>query len=195
MSAFNTIAANTYSANRSVLHDDEISEDAPIITHNESTAGDPYMRPSAPRVFHKNPQPIMIASGDMNGVGKEYRYPLGPGMNCMMILDDGATVCNAQGYWYCDQTMTCCGAQTLFRGCGKIMCDRHCNKQYGDQYNQRLTNWHCSEEECADRFYEGQKKCCLIAFFTFICCFCMVGIWSFGSSDKYDQEMANQTEY
>ena len=110
MSAFNTIAANTYSANRSVLHDDEISEDAPIITHNESTAGDPYMRPSAPRVFHKNPQPIMIASGDMNGVGKEYRYPLGPGMNCMMILDDGATVCNAQGYWYCDQTMTCCGA-------------------------------------------------------------------------------------
>ena len=109
MSAFNTIAQNTYSANRSMLpEDDEISEDAPVITHNTS-ASDPYLRASAPRIFHKNPQPIMIASGDMNGVGREYRYPLGPGMNCQMILDDGATVCNAQGYWYCDQTMTCCG--------------------------------------------------------------------------------------
>ena len=134
MSAFNTIAQNTYSANRSMIDekDEEISMDEPVITQ---ISAEPYLRPSAPRVFHKNPQPIMIASGDMNGVGKEYRYPLGPGMNCQMILDDGATVCNAQGYWYCDQTMTCCGVQTLFRGCGKIMCDRHCNKQYGDQYN------------------------------------------------------------
>ena len=104
--------------------------------------------------------------------------------------DDGS-ICNAQGYWYCDQTMTCCGLQTLFRGCGKIMCDEHCSKQYGDQYNQRITNWHCTDEDCADRFYEGQKKCCLIAFFFFVASFILVSMWSFSTSDTYEQEMGH----
>ena len=132
----------------------------------------------------------MIASGDMHGNGREYRYPLGPGMNCQMVKDDGS-ICNAQGYWYCDQTMTCCGLQTLFRGCGKIMCDEHCSKQYGDQYNQRITNWHCTDEDCADRFYEGQKKCCLIAFFFFVASFILVSMWSFSTSDTYEQDMGH----
>ena len=87
------------------------------------------------------------------GSGKEYRYPLGPGLNCEMYLADGITLCNEQGYWHCDQTMTCCGMYTLFKGCGKRMCDQHCSKQYGDQHNMRLTNWHCNEPECSDRFY------------------------------------------
>ncbi len=36
------------------------------------------------------------------GSGKEYRYPLGPGLNCEMYLADGITLCNEQGYWHCD---------------------------------------------------------------------------------------------
>ena len=134
----------------------------------------------------------MIACGDISGNGREWRYPLGPGMNCQMCLGDGITVCDQQAYWYCDQTMTCCGLITLFRGCGQRMCDKHCKKQYGDQYNQRLTNWHCTDPECDERFYEAQKKCCLIAFFTFIILFCIVGIFSFSGSDDYEK-MDDQT--
>ena len=43
-----------------------------------------------------------MCPGDLTGAGKEYRYPLGPGMNCQMKLGDGVTPCNDQGYWYCD---------------------------------------------------------------------------------------------
>ena len=93
MSAFNNIAQNTYSANRSVLDasamtgdDEQISEAAPVIRHI-STGNEPYQRGA--KTYHKNPQPIIIASGDMNGYGKEYRYPLGPGMNCQVVKDDG----------------------------------------------------------------------------------------------------------
>ena len=109
-------------------------------------------------------------------------------MNCEMKLSDGVTPCDDQAYWYCDQTMTCCGMVTLFRGCGARMCDKHCKKQYGDQYNQRLTNWHCTDPECDERFYEAQKKCCLIAFGIFVFLFIVVGIFSFSGSDKYDVE-------
>ena len=70
----------------------------------------------------------MIYGGDFTGAGKEYRYPLGPGFNCQMHLADGVTRCKDAAYWYCDQTMTCCGVQTLFKGCGKTICDKHCNK-------------------------------------------------------------------
>ena len=82
---------------------------------------------------------------------------------------------------------------SLFKGCGKRMCDQHCSKQYGDQHNMRLTNWHCNEPECSDRFYQAQKKCCLIAFFTFLFLFCLIGIVSFSGSDKYDVEMGLPT--
>ena len=137
---FNSIANQNYSANKSRLDESTISDDVPEISHMVPTAtadqeGVPYQRTNDGRIIHKNPKPIIISSGDFTGAGREYRYPLGPGYNCEMMLTDGVTVCQAQGYWYCDQTMSCCGAYTFFRGCGKIMCDRHCKKQYGDQYN------------------------------------------------------------
>ena len=59
MSAFNNIAQNTYSANKSILDetaqtngDDEnnISENEPVIKH-VNTSGEPYQR----KVYHKNP--------------------------------------------------------------------------------------------------------------------------------------------
>ena len=30
-----------------------------------------------------------------------------------------------------------------------------CSNEQRDQYNQRLTNWHCTEPECDERFYEA----------------------------------------
>ena len=74
------------------------------------------------------PKPILICPGDFSGAGKEYRYPLGQGLNCQMCLSDNITLCKEPAYWYCDQTMTCCGMYTLFKGCGKRMCDNHCMK-------------------------------------------------------------------
>ena len=46
-------------------------------------------------IIHQNAQPILISPGDFMGSGKEYRYPLGPGLNCEMYLADGITLCNA----------------------------------------------------------------------------------------------------
>ena len=56
--------------------------------------------------------------GDLTGAGKEYRFPLGEGLNCQMYMADGVTPCIEAAYWHCDQTMTCCGFHTLFTGCG-----------------------------------------------------------------------------
>lgn len=142
-------------------------------------------------------KPIMICPGDFSGAGREYRYPLGDGLNCQIKLSDGATVCNDAAYWYCDQTMTCCGMHVLFKGCGKRMCDTHCAKQYGDQTNMRLTNWHCTDEDCAERFFQAQKKCCMIAFAIFVTLFVLVALWSMGD-DEYTMDQgkfdANKTD-
>ncbi len=116
-----------YSGDKSFLNESEISIDQPVIKHIVSAESDPYHRHWG-RVIHQNPEPIMICSGDFTGAGKEYRYPLGPGMNCQMKLGDGRTPCNDQGYWHCDQTTSCCGLYILFRGCGQRMCDKHCQK-------------------------------------------------------------------
>ena len=48
----------------------------------------------------------------------------------------------------------------------------------------RLTNWHCSDEECADRFFQAQKKCCMIAFVIFCLLFVMIAM--FTSPDEID---------
>ena len=52
---------------------------------------------------HSGPaKPIMICPGDFSGAGKEFRYPLGEGLNCQVKLSDNMTVCNDSAYWYCD---------------------------------------------------------------------------------------------
>ena len=38
----------------------------------------------------------------------------------------------------------------------------------------RLTNWHCTDEECAERFFRAQKKCCMIAFAIFVVLFACI---------------------
>ena len=85
----------------SLISDDQISEDAPVIQHFIPQGSDPNQRHWG-RVVHQNQEPILVCPGDLTGAGKEYRYPLGPGMNCQMKLGDGVTPCNDQGYWYCD---------------------------------------------------------------------------------------------
>jgi hypothetical protein len=129
---FNQIANAALNTTASVMDASQIEEDQPVI---QNMGGPTQRNVGGSNVIHKNPPPILIACGDISGNGREYRYPLGPGMNCDMKLGDGITPCEAQAYWYCDQTMTCCGMVTLFKGCGKKMCDKHCKKQYGDQYN------------------------------------------------------------
>ena len=78
-----------------MINDDEISESAPVVTRLTPVpnVNDPYHRHWG-KVIHQNPQPILICPGDFTGAGKEYRYPLGPGMNCQMKLGDGVTPCN-----------------------------------------------------------------------------------------------------
>ena len=80
------------------MDDSQIEEDNPII--RDLSTG-PVQR-NVNGIVHKNPPPIMIACGDISGNGREWRYPLGPGMNCQMKLGDGITICDQQGYWYCD---------------------------------------------------------------------------------------------
>ena len=41
------------------------------------------------RKIHRDAEPILICHGDLAGNGKEYRYPLGPGINCQMPVHDG----------------------------------------------------------------------------------------------------------
>ena len=40
--------------------------------------------------------------GDFSGAGKEYRFPLGEGLNCQMYMADGVTPCIEPAYWHCD---------------------------------------------------------------------------------------------
>ena len=120
-------------------------------------------------------KPILVQPGDMNGIGKEYRHPLGEGLYCQCLTDDGEA-CEDVAYWYCDQNLSFCGLVNLFRGCGTRMCDAHCSKQYGDGHHMRLTGWHCTMAACSDRYFEAKKKCCIIAFAIFCVLFWMISL-------------------
>ena len=86
---FNQIA--NAALNTTKLDDEsQIEEDQPVIR----SVGGPTQR-RGNDVIHKNPPPILIACGDISGNGQEYRYPLGPGLNCEMCLGDGITPCEA----------------------------------------------------------------------------------------------------